>query len=146
MSQLKLVALDEEDLRIVSAHVQDAVLKVGEVAWLPRERRLVLPMNRFAWESRPRWFRRMHERRRSVLHFDRVLSVRTSGIHRDRADEVLSLMAVLFHPQARPSGTIELAFSGGATARLEVECIEARLADLGPAWEATSRPRHEGTE
>lgn len=144
MDPLKLVALDEEDLKIVSAHVQDAVMKVGDLVFQKREKRFALGMNRFAWEKEKGglFARRHHERRRSVLHFDRVLAVRTAGIDKTKPEEVLSLQAVNFLPGAAPSGTVELIFSGGAAIHLEVECIEARLSDLGAAWETPLRPRH----
>lgn len=142
MDALKLVALDREDLQIVSAHVQDAVMKVGDLHYTPREKRFVLAMNRYAWEDRGRLFRRKRERRNAVLHFDRVLAARTHGIDPTRPDEVLSLLAVTFAPGDAPAGVVELVFSGGGTIRLDVECIEARLSDLGAAWQASSTPIH----
>src|SRR5690606_16299803 len=96
MDALKLVALDEQDLRIVSAHVQDAVIKVGELEYLPRLKRFVIPMRRFAWEVKSGFLRQRNERRQSVLHFDRVLGVKSAGIRRDKPDDALSLLAVSF--------------------------------------------------
>jgi hypothetical protein len=142
MDALKLVALDEQDLRIVSAHVQDAVTKVGELEYLPAVKRFVVPVRRFAWEVKSSFFRPRNERRQSLLHFDRVLGVKTSGIRREKTDEVLSLLAINFVPIDPPAGLIELVFAGSGAIMLDVECIEARLADLGGAWAATSRPRH----
>lgn len=142
MTPLKLVALDEEDLKIVSAHVQDALFKVGDVAWLKPEKRVVISMNRFAWEQPSGFFRRKAERRRAVLHFEGVTALRAIGVDPARSDDILSLLAVRFEPGDAPGGTVELTFSGGATMRLEVDCIEARLADLGSTWAAGSRPRH----
>jgi hypothetical protein len=143
MSELKLVALDEEDLKIISAHVQDAVLKVGDMTYDARRQHFVMAMNRFAWEVKPRWFRRRHERRRSLVHFARVSSVRSTGIDLGSKDEILSLLAIRFEQTEAPAGMIELAFSGGSTIRLEVECIEGRLTDLGAAWETDVRPAHQ---
>lgn len=142
MDPLKLVALDAQDLDIISAHVQDAVMKVGELEFLPRNKRFVIPMNRFAWETVSGFLRKHGERRRTVLHFDRVLSVKTTGIDRQKPGEVLSLLAVRFLETAAPAGVVELDFSGDITIRLDVECIEARLADFGSAWEASSLPNH----
>lgn len=142
MDALKLVALDEQDLRIVSAHVQDAVTKVGELEYLPAVKRFVVPVRRFAWEVKSSFFRPRNERRQSLLHFDRVLGVKTSGIRREKTDEVLSLLAINFVPIDPPAGLIELVFAGSGAIMLDVECIEARLADLGGAWAATSRPHH----
>lgn len=142
MPPLKLLALDEEDLQVISAHVQDAVLRVGEIDYMAGEKRIVLVMNRFVWEAPRRLFRRHNERRRSVLHFDRVTSVSTTGIDRGKPEDVLSLLAIKFTATEPPGGLVELVFSGDAAIRLEVECIEARFSDLGGAWEATSRPTH----
>lgn len=142
MDQLRLIALDEQDLNVISAHVQDAVMKVGDLQYLPGKRRLVLPMNRFVWEKKPGFLRRNDERRQSLLHFDRVLAARTAGIARDEPDDVLCLLAVSFVPTDAPSGIVELVFSGGGIIMLEVECLEARLADIGGAWQASSRPAH----
>ncbi|AZO34294.1 DUF2948 family protein [Mesorhizobium sp. M2A.F.Ca.ET.037.01.1.1] len=141
---LKLIALDDQDLSIVSAHVQDAVMKVSDLEYLPAAKRFVLTMNRFVWEARSGLFRQHNERRQSVLHFDRVLGVKTSGIQRDKPAEVLSLLAISFIAISKPAGIVELVFSGGGTIMLDVECVEARLADVGGAWEATSRPVHRG--
>ena len=140
--RLKLLALDEEDLAVLSAYVQDAVLKVGDLAWLPKEQRFALAMNRFIWEN-AEGARRTYERRRAVLSFDRVTRVSTSHIRRDRPDAVLELLAVEFEATDAPAGAVTLIFAGGGALRLEVECIEARLADLGVAWATAARPVHD---
>ncbi|MFA6157889.1 DUF2948 family protein [Mesorhizobium sp.] len=142
MTALKLIALDDQDLSIVSAHVQDAVMKVSDLEYLPSAKRFVLTMNRFVWEAKSGLFSQHNERRQAVLHFDRVLGAKTNGIPRDKPAEVLSLLAISFIEISKPAGIVELVFSGGGTIMLDVECIEARLADVGGAWEATSRPVH----
>ncbi|RWP13295.1 DUF2948 family protein [Mesorhizobium sp.] len=142
MTALKLIALDDQDLSIVSAHVQDAVLKVSDLEFMPAAKRFLLTMNRFVWEAKSGLFRQHNERRQAVLHFDRVLGAKTSGIDRDKPAEVLSLLAISFIEISKPAGIVELIFSGGGAIMLDVECIEARLADIGGAWEATSRPIH----
>ena len=140
--RLKLAALDEEDLAILSAHVQDAVLKVADMVYLPKEYRFVIAMNRFIWEK-AEGKRRGYERRQAAMTFDRVLSVRTNRIRRDLGDAVLSLLAIDFDPSEPPGGAINLIFAGGGAVRLEVECVEARLADLGAAWATTAKPSHD---
>jgi hypothetical protein len=142
MQPLRLVALDEQDLRIISAHVQDAVTKVGEIQYSAADKQLVIPINRYAWEKKRRFFSRRGERRRSVLHFNRVLSARTSGIDQARKDDVLSLLAIEFAETEAPAGEMVLIFAGGAALSLQVEVIEVQLGDLGGAWEAAARPRH----
>lgn len=143
MKPLKLIAFDREDLRIMSAYVQDAVLRVADLAHDPASGSFVLEMNRYVWEKKQGFFDRRGERRRSVLAVKRVTSVRSSGIDRAKGDDVLNLLAVSFHRGEEPAGAIELTFSGGAAIRLEVECIEVQLTDIGAAWETLARPDHD---
>ncbi len=138
---VRLVALDEEDLAVVSAHVQDAVLKASDLLYLPQESRFVLAVNRFAWETAGDR-QKTYERRRAALAFDRVLGVKTQNIDRD-GESVLDLLAVEFAATDAPAGALDLVFAGGATVRLDVECIEARLSDLGPAWATGAKPNHD---
>ena len=135
----KLVALDAEDLAVISAHCQDAVLKLRDARFFPSERRFVLELNRFVWEEGER----QKERRKSVLHFERVEKAATQGINQRDRDQVLSLLTLLFTEKEAPAGTIELVFSGDFQIRLDVECVEAQLTDLRASWEASSVPRHE---
>jgi hypothetical protein len=139
--RLKLQAIDEEDLAVLSAHIQDAVLKVGDLTYLPREKRFAIAMNRFGWEVDDD--HDVHQRRRSALVFDRVTAAQCCHLRRDHADAVLELLALSFEPGAAPAGHVTLHFAAGAMLRLEVECIEARLADLGPAWATAAKPSHE---
>jgi hypothetical protein len=136
---LKLIALDEEDLAILSAHMQDAVVRLEDVAFLPGEQRFALVARRFDWETRPGETPR---RRLAGLHFDRVLRARTRGIDPARRDETLNLLAIAFEEGETPSGLVTLGFSDDRAVQLEVECIEAGMKDLGPVWEAEGRPEH----
>ena len=149
---LKLMALDQEDLQIISAHLQDAVLKPADIQYLHQEKRFILTMNRFVWEGAQSGFKlklfgkRSYERRRSSLHFNRVLSVKTVGINRNSDQDVLSLLSISFTETEAPHGTVELIFAGRngtkPAIRLDVECIEAQITDLGPAWETNAKPKH----
>jgi hypothetical protein len=142
MADLKLLALDGEDLAVISAHMQDAVFKVGDMEYEPRGLQFLLAANRFDWEKSEVKARKF-QRHRAALVFKRVQAVRTQGIDRRRRDAVLSLLAIRFEQKGEgPDGTIELALSGNATLALDVECIEVQLADIGGAWETTSRPNH----
>ena len=134
---LKLAALDSEDLEVISAHLQDAVLKISDISYVPGKKQFALVANRYAWEAGER------QRRRAGLHFDRVLAVRTQGLRQRDKEAVASLLAITFEKCKAPSGYINLAFSGGGTIRLDVECIEASLKDLGPSWAARHQPSHE---
>ena len=139
MELLKLVALDQDDLHVLSAHLQDALVRVGDLAYLPGQRRFALAARRFDWEvdadGPPR-------RRLTGLHFDRVRAVRCRGIDRSNPDRVLNLLAVTFSETDAPSGSATLLFSEGAV-QIDLECIEGQMKDLGPVWEAESRPRHD---
>ncbi len=141
MDALKLLALDEEDLAIISAHLQDAVVKTADMGYLPKTQRFALVMNRFDWDQKTSGDQFV--RRRTGLHFERVRNVRFRGLDPRARDAVLNLLAVTFEPTDAPSGEVTLAFSGGADIRFEVECIEARLSDLGPAWGCTRAPEHQ---
>jgi DUF2948 family protein len=145
MDPLKLVVLDEEDLEVASAHLQDSVLKVCDVLWRPREKRVVVALNRFDWESAQAnagGAGAQYQRRRAALRFERVLSCKCRQVDLVRKDAVLNLLAVEFSETEAPSGVITLTFSGGASVRLEVECLEAELSDFGPSWTASSCPAH----
>ena len=141
MDPLKFVVLDEEDLEVVSAHVQDAVVKASEVLWRPQEKRVVVALNRFDWEGAQSDKPEYH-RRRAALRFERVLSCKCRQMNPAGKDTVLNLLAVEFSETDAPSGVVTLTFSGGAALRLDVECLEAELADLGPSWSAASCPAH----
>jgi hypothetical protein len=141
LDQLKFAVLDEEDLEVVSAHLQDAVVKVSDVLWRPNESRVVVALNRFDWES-AQSDRPEYRRRRSALRFERVLSCKCRSVNPAGKDAVLNLLTVEFTETDSPSGIVNLIFSGGAAVRLEVECLEAELADLGPVWTAMKCPVH----
>ena len=141
MDTVKFIALDREDLEVVSAHLQDAIVKVSDVHWRPQEKRFVLGVNRFDWESAisaaPEYRRRL-----AALRFDRVLSCQVRNLDPRQKDAVLNLLAVDFADTDTPSGTVTLVFSGGGAIRLELECLEAELADLGPTWTCAKCPEH----
>jgi hypothetical protein len=145
MDALKFVVLDEEDLEVASTHLQDAVLKVSDVLWRPLEKRVVVVLNRFDWEG-AQSAKPEYRRRRAALRFERVLSCKCRQIDPCRKDAVLNLLAVEFSETKAPSGVVTLTFSGGATMRLDVECLEAELADLGPSWITTCCPAHTGLD
>ena len=142
MQPLKLVALDAEDLEIVSAHVQDAIVRIADIDWRPAEQRLLMVVARFVWEG-VRDRARTYERRHAALQFSRVSAVRAHRIRRERPDAVLSLLSIAFEPGDAPAGTVRLVFSGGGEMALDVECIEAKLGDLGSAWATQALPRHD---
>ena len=113
MDQLKFVVLDEEDLEVVSTHLQDAVAKVSDVHWRPQEKRLVLALNRFDWEGAQSG-KPEYRRRRTALRFERVLSCKCRDVNPAGKDAVLNLLAVEFAETDAPAGVVTITFSGGA--------------------------------
>jgi hypothetical protein len=137
---LRLLAQDADDLRVISAALQDAVLKVGDLSFEPRARRFTVALNRFQWEMSDR------RRIRAALQFGGVLEAKSRRVRRDASDAVLSLLAVTFEGSGEaedPSGVVTLAFSGDADVRLRVEALDAVLADVSAPWPARGAPRHD---
>lgn len=157
MAGLKLIALDAEDLAVLSVHMQDAVVSIGEMTYLPKERRFVMLANRFDWEKAIQAEAMADPeapvgaaaraapcvRRRAGLRVERVLAARLRGIDLKNKQAMLNLLAMKFEENAAPSGTVSFLFSGGGEVQLDVECMEAGLEDLGPAWDAAGTPCHD---
>lgn len=142
MEELKLIALDAEDLRILSCHLQDAVIRVGDMAYLKEGMRFAAIANRFDWEGAVKSKDDQFQRRRTGLRFERVKSAQVQGIDLKKKDVVLVLLTVAFEPGDEPEGTLILHFAGGGAIRLGVECIEAELRDLGAVWSTQHKPEH----
>jgi len=140
MTRLRLAAGDAEDLQILSARLQDAVLKLKDVSWQPKKRRFAAVVNRLVWEEGGK------TRVRAGLHFDSVLKVQSHMVKLGAEEAVIDLLAATFTPSdgsEDPGGVVELVLAGGGAIRLTVECIEAELADLTQPWAARGTPDHE---
>jgi hypothetical protein len=132
--QLKLIALDADDLAVISTHVQDARVQSSDIIWRQGEKRLVVGMSRLDWEqtldgeTEPR-------RLVAALRFDRVLACKSRNIDLAAPEAVLDLVGIEFHPQGgrdeEPGGSALLLFAQGGAIRLDVECLECQLTDLG---------------
>lgn len=131
---LRLLARDETDLQIVSAALQDALLRVDDVLWEARARRLTLTLNRFCWECGG-------TRVRAALQFGDVLAVKSRRLPRGR-ETPLELLALDFEAGEAPGGRVILMFAGGGDLRADVECLDAVLADLSEPWPARKAPVH----
>ena len=140
-ANLKLIALDAEDLSILSAHMQDAVMKVGDMAYLPHENRFAFIANRFDWTNAGASETPL--RCRAALRFERVLSAKVTGIDLKDKRQTLNMLALQFEETSAPAGIVTIVCAGGAAVRLEVECLEAELKDLGAAWAAKGVPCHD---
>ena len=134
---MKLTANDTEDLKVISAHMQDALVRLADIRYLPKTRQFAFVANRFAWESQPN-----SERRRTGVHFEHVLNVKQQGILGQAQDAILSLLAITFEPGPEPSGTVILTFSTNCTIRLGVEYLDLQLKDMGGAWATDRTPTH----
>jgi hypothetical protein len=143
--ELKLVALDQDDIAIVSAHVQDAMVSVADIFWQPQEHRFVMAVNRFDWmtavDAKPD-SKADYRRCRTALRFERVNTCKCRNLNPTNKDARLNLLAVEFAENDAPAGVVTLTFSGGGAIRLEVECLEAELADLGEVSAAALCPDH----
>jgi hypothetical protein len=141
---LRLMAEDAEDLKIISAMLQDAVAKIGDFAHLPRERRFAFVANRFLWECATDVKRGPFARVRAGCHFDDVKSVRQQNLRRGAKDAVVELLSIRFDPLSDGAGVVALDFAGGGAIRVEVESLNAQLADLSEPWPARLKPEHKG--
>jgi hypothetical protein len=150
MTRLRLAAADAEDLQVLSARLQDAVLKLKDVSWQPKKRRFAAVMNRLQWEDGGK------TRVRAGLHFNGVLTVQSHKVKLGAGEAVVSLLAVTFKPNESPNelpnelqgsedpgGVIEIVLAGGGTIRLVVECIDAELVDMTGPWVARGTPDHD---
>jgi hypothetical protein len=135
--RLRLLAEDADDLAVISAALQDAVGKVGDIAFEPAARRLTVALNRYRWEGKG------GERVRCALQLGSVMGVKARRIRRTAKDAVLALLAVSFEPGEAPGGTVTLSFAGGGDLQAEVECLDAVLADLSDPWSTPRKPAHE---
>ena len=133
---LRLLAQDTDDLAVISAAMQDAVAKIGDVQFEPKSRRLTIAFNRYCWECGGR-------RVRSGLQLGGVLSVQARKIRRNAPDAVLEVLAMTFEPGEPPGGIITLSCAGGGDIRATVECVEAVLADVSEPWPTPRTPAHE---
>jgi hypothetical protein len=138
---LRLVALDNEDLAVLSANLQDALVKTGDMAYFPATKRFVIVAARFDWVRAAS--QAAMERCRAGMHFERVLKVARMGFDQQNTDLVLNLLSITFAETNAPAGQVTLTFSGGAAVRLDVECLEAQMRDIGPRWKAKGQPGHQ---
>jgi hypothetical protein len=155
--ELKLVALDKDDIEVISAHVQDSLVKIADILWRPSEHRFVVALNRFDWMSAAEIAKvgnkmsgaaagaaakQDYRRCRTALRFERVLACKCRNLNQTAKDAQLNLLAVEFAETDSPAGIVSLIFSGGGVIRLDVECLEAELADLGEVSAAAICPDH----
>ena len=143
---LNIGALDSEDLTVISAMVQDAVLPIGEISWQANQRRLALLINRFRWEDKTNAERqgRPVERVQSLLVFDTVLSVASQGLDRSQKDLVLSVLSITTENAENGDCFLIVTLAGDGALRIRVEAVEVHLRDVTRPYAAPSRksPHH----
>ena len=143
-ASLKLLAEDAADLEIIAAAAQDALLRMGEVHFDPKTRRFTAMINRFRWETAE--INGPYERVRAALSFESVLGVKSRKLRRDAPEALASILSVDFIPDAEPpGGSVRVMLAGGGEISLAVECLDALLMDIGPAWTTPRRPDHEAS-
>jgi hypothetical protein len=138
---LRLLAQDTSDLEIISAASQDGIFQVADAIWLPSARRFTLKIQRFVWEAGTQT--KKGERVWAALSFDGVLGVKAHKVAQSARDAFASILSISFEEAGvAPSGMVTLTLADGGAIALDVECIDAVLADIGPAREAVGRPVH----
>jgi len=139
---LNIGAQDGDDLKVISALVQDAVFPIVEMRYKAAERRFATLLNRFRWEESGA---RAPERVQSLLYFDDVTAVSSQGIDRKDKDMILSLLSIEFEAGDAPSGHVLLTLAGDGVIRLSVEALDAGLKDVTRPYIAPSKstPHHD---
>ena len=136
---LRLLAHDADDLGVLSAALQDAVAKIGDIRWDAQARTLTIACNRFRWESRGK----QKERVRSALQFGDVCGVQARNLRRDAKGAVVELLSIGFEPaEEAPAGVVTLTFAGGGDMRVSVDCLDVALADISGPWSTPRTPGH----
>lgn len=137
---LRLLAGDADDLAVISAALQDAVAKIGDISLDAAGRRLTVAFNRYRWEAGGK----TRERVRAGLQVGGVLGVKSRKLRRDARGAVVELLALSFEPAEAPGGAVVFTFAGGGDLRVEVECLDVILADVSTPWPTPRAPAHEG--
>lgn len=137
---LRLLAHDAEDLGVLSAALQDAVAKIGDIRWDAQGRTLTIACNRFRWEAAKG---KRGERVRSALQFGDVTGVQGRNLRRDAKGAVVELLTIGFAPaEEAPAGVVTLTFAGGGDLRVSVDCLDVALADVSDPWATPRTPGH----
>ena len=142
IQKLKLIAKTNEDLRVISAHLQDSIVKISDIVNLKKNRIFLIQLNRFMWEDIEKGVFRKNKRIRTMLKFDNVLDAVSKNINQKQHDRFLDFLAIESSKMPNENYKINLIFSGDIIIKLEVEDIEATLDDQGSPWESKNRPKH----
>ena len=140
---LKLIARTDDDLRVISAHLQDSIASTSHIANLQKNKIFLMQLNRFMWEDVEKGVFRKNKRIRTILKFDNILEVSVKNIDQSAKDQFLDFLTIKSIKMPNDNFKIELIFSGDSIIRLTAEVIEATLDDQGDYWETKNKPKHE---
>ncbi len=143
VTNLKLLATSDSDLRVISAHLQDAIVYTKDIANLRRNRIFLIQLNRFMWEDVEKGVFRKNKRIRTVLKFDNVISVVSKNIDIGKKDNFLDFLTIENNLLPDKSYEIKLIFSGDSIIKINAEVIDVTLDDQGMSWESKTTPKHE---
>ena len=138
---LRLLAQDPDDLAVLSAALQDAVARIGDIHWDAQGRTLTLACNRFRWEA-GKARGKGGERVRAALQLGDVTGVQARNLRRDAKLAVVELLSIAFEPGEAPGGVVLLTFAGGGDLRVSVDCLDVVLSDLSDPWSTPRKPDH----
>ena len=141
-SNLKLISKTEEDLKVISAHLQDAIVSISDIANLKKNRIFLIQLNRFMWEDVEQGVFRKNKRIRTILKFDHVTKVASKNIDFNKKGEFLDFLAIESREMADKTIEMNLIFSGDSIIKVIAEVIEVTLDDQGDPWETKSKPKH----
>jgi len=139
---LKLVANSDEDLRVISAHLQDSIVYTSDIANLKKNRIFLMQLNRFMWEDVEKGVFRKNKRIRTILKFENVISVLSKGINQKNKSRFLDFLAMENNILANKTYEVKLIFSGDAVIRVNTEVLDVTLDDQGVPWESKTKPKH----
>ena len=143
VQNLKLIAKTEEDLRVISAHLQDSIVKTSDIANLKKNKIFLMQLNRFMWEDVEKGVFRKNKRIRTVLKFENVLKATSKNVNQKKNDRFLDFLAIEMFKMPDKNFEMNLIFSGDVVIKLVVEAIEVTLDDQGSPWESKNKPRHD---
>ena len=139
---LKLIARTEEDLRVVSAHLQDSIASVSDIANLKKNKIFLMQLNRFMWEDVEKGVFRKNKRIRTILKFENVMSVLSKNINQLKNDKFLDFLAIETNITPDKNYEMNIIFAGDAIIKVVSEVIEVTLDDQGEAWDTKNKPKH----
>ena len=142
VQNLKLIAKTNEDLRVISAHLQDSIVNTSEIANLKKNRIFLMQLNRFMWEDVEKGVFRKNKRIRTVLKFENVLKVSSKNVNQKKNDRFLDFLAIETSKMPDKNYEMNLIFSGDVVLKLVAEAIEVTLDDQGSPWESKNKPEH----